>query len=134
MRVLNPKELPKGATTEDELDELLSRPREALVEHIRTFTSPLLILGAGGKMGPTLAVLAKRAADEAGHPLEVIAASRYSDAAARDWLEQREVRTIAADALRREELASLPDAQSVIYLVGQKFGTSSNPSRTWIIN
>src|SRR5689334_2080393 len=107
---------PDSVDSEDALDELLTRPRPELARFIGTLTSPLLILGAGGKMGPSLAVLAKRAAGAAGHPLEVIAASRYSDGGARDWLEQRGVRTIAADALRRVELASLPDAQSVIYL------------------
>ena len=126
--------LPDTIESEDALDEVLTKPRPELVRFIKSLTSPLLILGAGGKMGPSLAVLAKRAADEAGHPLEVIAASRFSDAAGRDWLEARGVKTLIADALQREELAALPDADNVIYLVGQKFGTSSNPSRTWIIN
>jgi len=125
---------PDVIESEDLLDEVLTTPRPELVSFIKTLTSPLLILGAGGKMGPSLAVLAKRAADAAGHPLEVIAASRFSDAAGRDWLEERGVKTLIADALQREELAALPDADNVIYLVGQKFGTSSNPSRTWIIN
>src|SRR5687768_5867764 len=126
--------LPDTIESEDALDEVLTTPRPELVRFIKTLASPLLILGAGGKMGPSLAVLAKRAADEAGHPLEVIAASRFSDAASRDWLEERGVKTLIADALQREELAALPDADNVIYLVGQKFGTSSNPSRTCIIN
>lgn len=126
--------LPDTIESEDALDEVLTTTRPELVRFIKTLTSPLLILGAGGKMGPSLAVLAKQAAEKAGHPLDVIAASRFSDAAARDWLEQRGVRTIAADALQREDLAALPDANNMIYLVGQKFGTSSNPSRTWIIN
>ncbi len=125
---------PDSIDSEAVLDEVLTTPRPELVRFIKTLTSPLLILGAGGKMGPSLAVLAKRAADAAGHPLEVIAASRFSDAAGRVWLEERGVKTLIADALQREELAALPDADNVIYLVGQKFGTSSNPSRTWIIN
>lgn len=116
------------------LDDVLTTPRPELVQFIKTVTSPLLILGAGGKMGPSLAVLAKRAAEEANHPLEVLAASRFSDLAAREWLEERKVKTLAADALEREDLAALPDADNVIYLVGQKFGTSANPARTWIVN
>jgi nucleoside-diphosphate-sugar epimerase len=126
--------LPDVIESEDVLDEVLTTPRPELVSFVKSLTSPLLILGAGGKMGPSLAMLAKRAADEANHRLEVVAASRYSDGAARDWLEERGVKTLMADALQREELAALPDADNVIYLVGQKFGTSSNPSRTWIIN
>ena len=125
---------PPSVDSEDALDDLLTSPRRQLVQFIKTLTSPLLILGAGGKMGPSLTVLAKRAAVAAGHPLEVIAASRFTERAARDWLEARGVKTLVADALQREDLAALPDADNVIYLVGQKFGTSNNPARTWIAN
>ncbi|MCE9528148.1 MAG: NAD(P)-dependent oxidoreductase [Planctomycetales bacterium] len=127
-------QLPNTIDYEAVLDDVLTSPRPELVRFIKTVTSPLLILGAGGKMGPSLAVLARRAAEEANHPLEVIAASRFSDHAAREWLEVRGVRTLVADALEREDLAKLPDADNVIYLVGQKFGTSANPARTWIAN
>lgn len=127
-------QLPVSIESEAALDELLTSPRPQLVEFIKTVTSPLLILGAGGKMGPSLAVLAKRAAQQAGHKLEVIAASRFSDRSARDWLEKRGVKTLVADALQRGDLSALPDADNVIYLVGQKFGTSTNPSGTWIAN
>ncbi|MFN0021915.1 MAG: NAD-dependent epimerase/dehydratase family protein [Pirellulaceae bacterium] len=127
-------QLPAAIDSEAVLDDVLTSPRPELVQFIKTVTSPLLILGAGGKMGPSLAVLAKRAAKVANHPLEVIAASRFSDHAAREWLEVRGVKTLVANALEREDLAKLPGADNVIYLVGQKFGTSANPARTWIIN
>jgi dTDP-4-dehydrorhamnose reductase len=120
--------------TEDDLDELLTRPRPVLVEFVRSLSSPLVVLGAGGKMGPTLTVLAKRAAEAAGHPLEVVAVSRFSDETARAWLEGRGVRTLSADLLDRAALARLPDAEQVISLVGLKFGTSQNAARTWAIN
>jgi nucleoside-diphosphate-sugar epimerase len=126
--------LPERIQTEAELEEHLTRPRPALVEFIRELSSPLLVLGAGGKMGPTLAVLAKRAADLAGHPIEVIAVSRFSDKQSRHWLESRGVSTHSADLLERKEVARLPDAAQVIFLVGLKFGTSSNPSLTWASN
>ena len=77
-------EMPRVQTaiqSEDELDRALTEPRPVLIEFIRSVASPLIILGAGGKMGPTLAVLARRAADAAGHPLEIIAVSRFSDGA-----------------------------------------------------
>ena len=85
-------------------------------------------------MGPSLAVRAKRAVREAGHDLRVIADSRFSDSAARRWLDEREVETLSADLLDRNALAGLPDAGNVISLVGAKFGTSQNPSNTWGVN
>ena len=105
------RNLPDVIESEDVLDEVLTTPRPELVSFIKSLTSPLLILGAGGKMGPSLAVLAKRAADEARHPLEVIAASRYSDGGARVWLEARGVKTLVTDALEmmgREDVNQLP--------------------------
>src|SRR5262245_33890140 len=97
--------LPASIQSEVELDELLTRPRPELVSFVRTLQSPLVVLGAGGKMGPTLAVLARRAAAEAGHPLEVIAVSRFSDQKQRRWLEERGVRTMSLDLLSREDVA-----------------------------
>jgi nucleoside-diphosphate-sugar epimerase len=120
--------------TECELDELLTRPRPVLVEFIRTVESPLVILGAGGKMGPTLAVLARRAAEAANHPLRIVAASRFSDTRAREALEKARVETCEADLLERDSFKRLPDARNIIYLVGLKFGTAQNPSLTWAIN
>jgi nucleoside-diphosphate-sugar epimerase len=126
--------LPELIETEDALDEVMTRPTPALIDSIRTLTSPLVILGAGGKMGPTLAVLARRAADTAGHPLDIVAVSRFSDARKRQWLEARQVRTIACDLMVRDAFASLPDADNVTYLVGLKFGTAQNPATTWASN
>ncbi|HEV3118601.1 MAG TPA: NAD-dependent epimerase/dehydratase family protein [Gemmataceae bacterium] len=120
--------------TEEELDERLTRPRPELCAFMQTLGPRLVILGAGGKMGPTLAVLARRAADAARHPLEVIAVSRFSDEATRQWLETRGVQTLALDLLDRAAVAGLPDARQVIYLVGYKFGTAQNPARTWAVN
>lgn len=119
---------------EEALLEALTQPRPELIQFIRTVSSPLVILGAGGKMGPTLAVLARRAADAANHPLEIVAVSRFSDDAARKWLDERGVKTVSADLLERDEVESLPDSANVIYLVGLKFGTSQNPSLTWAVN
>jgi hypothetical protein len=125
---------PETLRNEAELDDFLTRPRQELLDFIRGVSSPLVVLGAGGKMGPTLAVLAKRAADAAGHPLRVIAVSRFSDAAARTWLESRGVTTLQADLLDRAAVMSLPAARDIIHLVGIKFGTSQNPALTWVVN
>lgn len=126
--------LPDLIHTEAELDDQLTQPSAALIEMIQRVPSPLLILGAGGKMGPSLAVRALRAAQAAGHRLEVLAVSRFSDPDARAWLEIRGVKTLAADLLDAAALARLPEVENVIYLVGQKFGTGQNPAATWAIN
>ena len=125
---------PEKIETEEQLNELLTRPNGSLVEFIRTLSSPLLILGAGGKMGPTLAVLAKRAAEAANHPLDVIAVSRFSDTRARQWLEKHGVKTRSCDLLGERSLQQLPEAENVIYLVGLKFGTAQSPAATWAMN
>ena len=126
--------LPGSIQTESALDEILTTPSAALIEFIKTVSSPLLVLGAGGKMGPTLAVLARRAADEAGHPLDIVAVSRFSNAQSREWLEARGVKTLSCDLLDAAAIARLPDAPNIIYLVGLKFGTAQNPAATWAIN
>ncbi len=120
-------QLPEHIETESELEEILTRPGAELVRFIKTIPSPLLILGAGGKMGPTVAIMARRAAEAAGHSLQVIAASRFNDGRARDCLERHGVQTISCDLLKPDSLENLPDAGNVIHLVGMKFGTGKAP-------
>ena len=126
--------LPEKIETEEVLDELLTRPRAELIQSIKSVQSPLVILGAGGKMGPTLAVLARRAAESAGHKLEVIAVSRFSNPSGRRWLEERGVRTLGCDLYEADATRQLPQAQDVIFLVGHKFGTTQSPATTWAAN
>jgi nucleoside-diphosphate-sugar epimerase len=130
----DPTSLPELICDESQLDEVLTTPSAELVEFAATLKGPLVVLGAGGKMGPTLAVRAQRAIDDAGADARVVAVSRFSDPAARRWLMARGVETIAADLLQQESLASLPDSDNVIYLIGSKFGTRQNPSLTWAVN
>ena len=125
---------PERIETVEALDEVMTRPQPALIEFVKTLSSPLLILGAGGKMGPTLARLARRAADAAGHDFGVIAVSRFSDEQTRKGLETHGVQTISCDLFDRAVLKALPNAENVLYLVGLKFGTSSNPALTWAAN
>ena len=120
--------------TEAELEDALTQPRPELIEFIRSVSSPLVILGAAGKMGPTLAVLARRAAEAARHPLDILAVSRFSDAGARESLERHGIKTCSADLLDRASVQKIPDSPNVIYLVGLKFGTTENPSLTWAVN
>jgi len=134
MKVSYSQSLPERLDTEEQLDELLTRPSPRLVGSIQTISSPLVILGAGGKMGPTLCVLAKRAAEAAGHPLEIIAVSRFRDSRAREWLESHSVQTKSCDLLNDHSLAELPEAENIVSLVGMKFGTAQNPATTWATN
>jgi len=120
--------------TESQLLDLLTRPSEALVEFMTTLQGSLVILGAGGKMGPTLCVRAKRAAQQASNPIPIVAVSRFSDDAQKAWLESEGIVTHPCDLMDRASLKDLPDAENVIYLVGMKFGTRSNPALTWAVN
>ena len=120
--------------TEAQLEDVLTRPSQSLIGFIRTLASPLLILGAGGKMGPSLAALVKRAAEAAGHHLEVIAVSRFSDPNLVARLQGCGIKTVSADLLEQRSVHDLPDSANILYLVGLKFGTAQNPSATWAIN
>jgi len=121
--------------SEEALDELLSIPRAETVEALRRCPGDLVILGAGGKMGPTLARMAARAATEAGSGhRRIIAVSRFSSSAARATLERAGVEVVPADLLDTAAVQRLPDAPNVIFMAGQKFGTSDAPSRTWMMN
>ncbi|HEX7087965.1 MAG TPA: NAD(P)-dependent oxidoreductase [Vicinamibacterales bacterium] len=116
------------------LEELLSEPTPAAVESVRRGTGDLIVLGAGGKMGPTLARMARRAIDQAGVDRAVIAVSRFSDPEARAGLERHGIRTVSCDLLDQEAVALLPDAADVVYMAGMKFGASADPSLTWAQN
>jgi nucleoside-diphosphate-sugar epimerase len=120
----------------EELDEHLSEPRDATVAALAAAAGDIVVLGAGGKMGPTLARMAMRACQRAPSPSHrrVIAVSRFSSAVVERMLREAEVETVRCDLLDRESVARLPDAPNVIYMAGQKFGTREAPSRTWMLN
>ncbi len=126
--------LPDRIADEQQLDELLTTPSSELIEFAASLRGPVVILGAGGKMGPSLAARLQAAIDRCGGDARTIAVSRFSDPASRNWLTARGVDTIAADLMDPDAYAQLPDADQVIYLVGSKFGTRQNPSHTWAIN
>lgn len=115
---------------EAELEERLSRPTPPLTQLLATVPGDLVVLGAGGKMGPSLARMARRADPQR----RVIAVSRWSDREAAATLEAEGVETIGADLLDPHALAALPDAPNVVFMAGQKFGTTGNPSTTWAMN
>ena len=101
---------------------------------MRGLEGDILILGAGGKMGPSLARLAVRAVRESGRARRVIAAARFSEASLQARLAADGVETIQCDLFDQAQVAQLPDAANVIYMAGQKFGTSGEADRTWAVN
>lgn len=129
--VSDPRATPRSET---ELEERLSRPTPDDVAAVAALDGDVLILGAGGKMGPSLARLARRAADEAGIPRRVIAVSRFGRRGLADHLASLGIEPVAGDLLDPNVLRAVPDAPNVIFMAGQKFGTSGDPARTWALN
>ena len=119
---------------EAQLERLLAQPVPAVVEALSTAGGDIVVLGAGGKMGPSLARLALLCLREGGSRHRVIAVARFSDAGVRAALERDGVETIQADLVDPSQLAKLPDVPNVIFMVGQKFGTSGEEARTWGLN
>ena len=112
----------------------LLKPSEALIDDIAKLEGDIIILGAGGKMGPDLARLAKRAVDIAGLKKDVIAVARFSESTLQDELQGHGIKTIATDLLEDDELQKLPVTKNVLYLAGMKFGTTGKESLTWAMN
>jgi nucleoside-diphosphate-sugar epimerase len=126
--------LPARIEDEARLEELLSRPSAADVAFARTLDGDVLVLGAGGKMGPSLARRVRRAFDQAGAGRRVWAASRFSDGAVARSLERDGIDTVSCDLLDPDALARLPDAGHVLFLAGRKFGSDDRPDLTWAQN
>ena len=120
--------------TETQLELYLSEPTTEVVEGIAALEGDILILGVGGKMGPTLAKQAKRAVDAAGVSKRVIGVSRFSTPGVREALNEDGIETIVADLLSEDCLQNLPDTQNVILMAGRKFGSAGNESLTWAMN
>ena len=108
----------------------MSSPSAALVETMARVPGDILILGVGGKMGPTLARMARRAAPGK----RVIGVARFSEARLRERLQARGVECIEADLLSREAIAALPEVANVIFMAGRKFGSSGSEWLTWAMN
>ncbi len=112
----------------------LLQPSDALVADVAKLDGDIIILGAGGKMGPALARLTKQAMDKAGVNKKIIAVSRFSEVGLQSALNKEGIETISADLLEDEQLQSLPDVKNVLYLAGTKFGTTGKESFTWAMN
>jgi nucleoside-diphosphate-sugar epimerase len=114
-----------------QLEQQLAEPNDADREVLRGLSGDVVILGAGGKMGPTLAMRVRRALTP---DRKVWAVSRFSDAEAADRLEDEGVEVLGADLLEPGALADLPDADNVLYLAGRKFGSTGDEGLTWVMN
>ncbi len=126
--------LPHAIEDEARLEELLARPSAADVAFARTLTDDVLVLGAGGKMGPSLARRVRRACDAAGAPRRVLAVSRFSEPGVAAALEKDGIEAVACDLLDPDQVARLPRVGNVLYLAGRKFGSADRPDLTWAHN
>ena len=119
-----------SAIDENELEDILSEPAEATKKIVAGLSGDIVVLGAGGKMGPTLAMMLKKASGSK----RIYAVSRFSDKAVRSRIEQAQVETIEADLLDESHYRKLPDVENVFYLAGMKFGSTGNQPLTWALN
>ena len=125
---------PETIDSGEQLEELLSRPTEEVVTLLGQMKGDLAVIGAGGKIGPSLTAMACRARDLAGTDQQIFAVSRFSDPQLRERIASAGAKTIAVDLLDPAAVESLPPAENVIYMAGMKFGTSGNPASTWATN
>jgi hypothetical protein len=125
---------PSTPRTVDELEDLLSQPTAGVIRAMGELDGDILVLGVGGKMGPTLAQMAQRASQEAGVRRRVIGVSRFSTPDLSSRLRSCGVETISCDLLDAASVAQLPAVRNVVYMAGLKFGTSHKPSLAWAMN
>jgi hypothetical protein len=117
-----------------ELEDQLSRPGDADASAMATLNGDLLILGVGGKMGPSLARLARRAADMAGTGQRIVAVARFSNPDLPTELSALRIETIPCDLLEPGALSRLPELPNVIFMAARKFGSAGAEHLTWAMN
>lgn len=122
--------LPDRIETEEQLEDVMSTPTQAVADDLARLDGDIMILGVAGKVGPTLARMAKRAAPDK----RVIGVARFSDPAVRERLESWGIETVPCDLLERDQVAALPQARNVIFMAGKKFGTVEDPPFAWAMN
>lgn len=118
----------------EHLEDLLSQPTTQTIEAMATLRGDIVVLGVGGKMGPTLARMAKRASVLAGVSRRVVGVSRFSSASLPAQLHAWDIETHSCDLLDRSAYRELPDAANVVYMAGMKFGSTDQEARTWAMN
>jgi len=125
---------PPSIANLEQLEELLSEPPDAVVTALSRLEGDIILVGVGGKMGPSLARMAKRASDAAGVSRRIIGVSRFSDPQQELQFRPHGVETIRADLLDESQFPKLPDAPNVIFMTGMKFGSSGQEAMTWAMN
>ena len=122
--------LPETITDIASLDELLCRPSQALIDDLRKLGGDIMILGVAGKMGPTLAGLAKAALPDR----RIVGVARFSEAGVKDWLQAHGIETINCDLLDEAAIKTLPKIPNIVFMAGRKFGAEGDLSLTWAMN
>jgi nucleoside-diphosphate-sugar epimerase len=112
------------------LDDLLCRPSQPLIDDLNKVQGDIMVLGVGGKMGPTLAGLAKAALPDR----RVVGVARFSEPGVKAWLQARGIETIDCDLLDEAAIRRLPQAPNIIFMAGRKFGAEGNLALTWAMN
>jgi nucleoside-diphosphate-sugar epimerase len=120
--------------TTAQLEMLLSEPNAQAIETLARLDGDLIVLGASGKMGPTLARMARIASDRAGVKRHIIGVARFSDSGVERQLQVHGIETIRCDLLDHAQLAALPEVANVIAMFGMKFGSTGQEARTWAMN
>jgi dTDP-4-dehydrorhamnose reductase len=121
--------------TRDDLEEQLSRPTAGVLDTLRRLEGDVMVLGAGGKMGPSLTRMLRRGLDAVGKKdRTVYAVSRFSSPGAAAELQAQGVQTLSCDLLNRDAVQTLPEVPNIIFMAGQKFGTNAAPELTWVMN
>lgn len=125
---------PNVIKSEEELLEVMTRPNSLLIDSIDQLSGDILLLGAGGKMGYSLAMMIKRAAEKTEKNISIKAVSRFSDSTVVELFLSSGIEIIKCDLTDESQLSLLPKDENIIYMVGQKFGSSENQSLTWGVN
>src|SRR3954447_13965459 len=124
---------PPTIDTEEQLDDLLSEPTPEVIDTLARLPGDLIVLGVAGKMGPTLARMARRASDAAGVRRRVIGVARFS-AGGEEALRSHGVEAVRGDLLDADAVGRLPEAANVVFMAGRKFGTAGGAAATWATN
>src|SRR5512147_3211515 len=122
--------LPTRFDDVEAVEDFMTTPSDALIADLARTPGDIMVLGVGGKMGPTLARLAKRAAPGK----RVMGVARFSEPGVREALVKAGVEPIAADLLDRAQLEKLPKAANVVFMAGRKFGATGDVPLTWAMN
>lgn len=124
----------KAPANEKELESALSEPDSETIDLMRRLDGDIILLGVSGKVGPTLAIMAKRACDQAGVKKRIIGVARFSDPSQKSLLEEAGIETFTCDLSDPAQVAAIPKCKNVLYLAGRKFGEVGSEPLTWIMN